>query len=76
MDENIRSLFLRYGILKAIETYGAAKIKDRHIRYLESTGVIQIGEKDFDRWANSVELEFEAWLPKGRRQFIRWLEEQ
>lgn len=52
---------------------GEGMIGGRKIRYLESAGVVQIGDCNFDRWANSVELEFEIWLPKGQRQFSKWV---
>jgi hypothetical protein len=52
--------------------YCCGTYKGRNVRYLEDRGVFQIGNDCFDRWANSVCLEFEVWLPKGQRQLERW----
>jgi hypothetical protein len=57
-----------------LDEWGIGKWHDRHVRYLGHLGLFQIGEKDFDRWANSVEYEFELWQPKGQRQFTRFAE--
>lgn len=51
---------------------GYCIINGRHVRYIEERGVVQVGDDDFDRWANSVEMEFDVWQPKGMRQFERW----
>jgi hypothetical protein len=32
------------------------------IRYLEDLGLVQIGEKEFERWSISVKKEFDAWM--------------
>lgn len=46
--------------------------RGRAVRYLSEIGVFQVGERDFDRWANSVEQEFDLLMPKGQRAFLRW----
>ncbi len=56
-----------------IDSAGCGTLKGRNTRLLE-IGVFQIGDDDFDRWANSVELEFDLSQSKGQRQFKRWLE--
>lgn len=55
--------------------YDAGIYKNRNVRFLEDIGLFQVGDDNFDRWANSVELEFDLFLPKGQRQFIRWASE-
>jgi len=55
-------------------TDGVGYWKGYHVRYLEEAGMFQIGDTDFDRWANSVDLEFEIWLPKGQRKLRKWAE--
>lgn len=54
---------------------GVGEYNNRRVRYLESAGLFQVNDKDFDRWCNSVDLEFEVWLPKGQRKLKRWCEE-
>lgn len=49
--------------------------KGRNLRYLENKGIVEIGDNNFDRWANSIEFVFEVWLSKGQRQFMRWAKE-
>jgi hypothetical protein len=67
-----RELFLELGI----ETeYDCGILFGRQFRYLEYSGQVQIGDNNFDRWANSVELTFDIWLEKGRRQFLRWFKD-
>lgn len=70
--KSIETMLIDLGI-KLKSGYG--RFKNRNIRYLPDYGVIQIGESDetFDRWANSVELEFDVIQPKGQRQFLRWI---
>ena len=46
--------------------------KGRCIRYLPHLGRIDIGDNDFDRWANSLELSFDVRQIKGQRQFLKW----
>lgn len=57
------------------DKYGTGMLNGRPVRYLEMSGLFQVGDDDFDRWANSVELEFDIWLPKGQRQLERWINE-
>lgn len=75
--KNFEDLFDDLGIRKDIEYSGCSKLPiiGRNIRYLPEMGIVQIGDNDFDRWANSVELEFFVWQSKGIRQFVRWLNE-
>jgi len=67
-------LFEELGIKFDDDAWGYGRFKGRNIRYLEHRGVLQIGERDedFDRWANSVELEFEVWKSAGQRALTRW----
>lgn len=55
--------------------YGYGRFKDRNVRFIDSLGLFEVGEcdKDFDRWSNSVEFQFEVWQKKGQRQFLRWV---
>lgn len=57
-----------------ISVYGTGEWRGRQVRYLPERGAFQIGEENFDRWANSVELEFSLWLPKGQRALARFVE--
>lgn len=59
-----------------IDSAGCGRLYNRNTRLLES-GVFQIGEDDktFDRWANSVELEFDLSQPKGQRKFQRYIKD-
>lgn len=54
-------------------TYNNGTFKNRNIRFLSEIGVLQVGDDNFDRWGNSVELEFDLWTPKGQRAFLRWV---
>ena len=54
--------------------YGVGEYHGRPIRFLEDSGVVQIGESEFDRWANSVDCEFDLSAKKGQREFLRWVE--
>lgn len=58
-----------------VDKYGTGTFMGRNTRLLE-IGLFQIGEDivTFDRWANSVELEFDLSQSKGQRKFRRWLE--
>lgn len=56
-----------------LDKYGTGTFMGRNTRLLE-VGVFQIGDNDFDRWANSVDLEFDLSQAKGQRQFVRWLD--
>ena len=53
------------------EYYG--RLGSRNTRYLPDRMVVQIGEDDstFDRWANSVDMEFDIGSGRGRRAFVR-----
>ena len=44
--------------------------------YNRYNGIFYIGESSvtFDRWCNSVELQFDLATAKGQRQFKRWFE--
>lgn len=55
-----------------LDKYGTGTFMGRNTRLL-ATGVFQIGDDDFDRWANSVDLEFDLSQAKGQRQLARWL---
>jgi hypothetical protein len=65
-------LFIELGIEL---DYGVGKLADRHIRYSDYTGCLDIGDLDFDKWGNSVDFSFDLWQAKGQRQFLRWHEE-
>lgn len=52
--------------------YGCGKFKNRPVRYLENSGIFQLSDDNFDRWANSVEQEFDLYSEKGQRAFLRW----
>ena len=52
--------------------YGCGMFNGRPVRYLENLGIFQVGDDNFDRWANSLDFEFDLWLPKGMRKFQRW----
>jgi hypothetical protein len=67
IDELFRELDIKL-------TDGVGYWKGHPVRYLEEAGMFQIGDKDFDRWSNSVDLEFEIWLPKGQRKLRKWME--
>ncbi len=54
-------------------TYDNGTFKNRPVRFLSDIGVFQVGDDNFDRWGNSVELEFDLWTPKGQRAFLRWV---
>lgn len=53
--------------------YDNGSFKNRPVRFLSEIGVLQVGDDNFDRWGNSVELEFDLWTPKGQRAFLRWV---
>lgn len=66
-------IFDQMGILGQLKTNGGcAKYKGVNVRYLETSGIFQVGTDDFDRWANSVSLEFEVWQRKGQRALMNW----
>ena len=51
--------------------YGCGMFNGRPVRYLENLGIFQVGDDNFDRWANSLDFEFDLWL-KEMRKFLRW----
>lgn len=57
-----------------LDKYGTGTFMGRNTRLLE-IGIFQIGDDDFDRWANSVDLSFDLSQAKGQRQFARWLKD-
>lgn len=57
-----------------IDEYGTGKWRNREVRYLKQYGLFQIGDNNFDRWANSVEWEFYIWQPKEQRALERFVE--
>ena len=65
---------LIHDCLKTPLEYGVGLFKDRPIRYLEESGVLQIGEplSSFDRWANSVDFELDLWSSHDQLQLIQW----
>jgi hypothetical protein len=71
MKKTIEDVLTEYDV---VLEYGCGTLPNgRPIRYLTSAGLIEIGDADFDRWANSVEEYFDVWLPKGLRAFERYL---
>lgn len=57
-----------------LDEIGTGTFMGRNTRLL-CTGVFQIGDDDFDRWANSVDLSFDLSQAKGQRRFTRWLKD-
>ena len=55
-----------------VDDAGCGTLMGRNTRLLE-IGIFQIGDYDFDRWANSVDFEFDLTQANGQRQFKRWL---
>lgn len=55
-----------------LDVYHAGKIQNRNVRYLPEYKCIDIGDNDFDRWGNSVELSFDLGTKKGQREFKKW----
>ena len=53
---------------------GYGKFRGRELRFLEASGTLQVGDDDFDRWANSIEWEFGLYHKKEQRVFKRWVE--
>ena len=39
--------------------YGCGMFNGRPVRYLENLGIFQVGDDNFDRWANSLDFEFD-----------------
>ncbi len=58
----------------SLDDAGCGMLDGRNTRLLE-IGVFQIGDDDFDRWANSVESEFDLSQSKGQRHLRRWLDD-
>ena len=48
--------------------------RGRNIR-LNCNGLLDVGEENFDRFANSTEFTFDVNTKLGRRKFKRWLDE-
>ena len=69
-------LFAEFGITLEYNTVGT--FKDRPIRWLEDISVFQVGEDNttFDRWANSIDFQFDLFKAEGQRAFIRWVKEE
>ena len=65
----IEDLLNEFGVVLTND-YGL--IKNRPVRLVEN--LFQIGEdtKTFDRWANSVDLEFDVYKASDIRQLRRW----
>lgn len=57
-----------------LDPYDCGRFKDRPVRLVDGSW-FQIGERKetFDRWANSVESEFDIGRPAELRQLRRWL---
>lgn len=71
MDRKIANMLTEIGINLGEEDYNGNH-KGRRVRFVPKTGMMQVSDNNFDRWANSVELTFDVQQPKGRRQFARW----
>ena len=58
-----------------LDQYDLGIVKDLPVRYLKSSMTFQIGEstKTFDRWANSIAIEFDLTLNKDRRKLTRFI---
>lgn len=67
-------LNMYYGI--ELDEYGSGMVDKITIRYLSRCGELQVGDDNFDRWANSVDTVFDVWLNKGMREFDIWLKEK
>ncbi|MGR9108711.1 MAG: hypothetical protein ACU843_17470, partial [Gammaproteobacteria bacterium] len=52
------------------------KHNGRRVRWLAEYGLFQVGEddKNFDRWANSVDFSFDLRSAAGQRKFLRWVQ--
>ena len=59
--------------------YGISDFNDRYLRSIGHDGeILQVSEvkKDFDRWANSVDFEFDLSRKKERKAFIEFIESE
>ena len=73
MKKTIEDILTQYGI---VLEYGCGTLSNgKPVRYLPPAGLIEVGDDDFDRWANSVGQAFEVWQSKGLRAFERYLKE-
>jgi len=52
--------------------YGVGVCGSRRVRYLSKRRVVQTGDNNFDRWANSVEHEFDLTKDAERLKFAEW----
>lgn len=66
----IEDLLIKFNVVLTND-YGW--VSNRPVRIVEN--LFQIGEdkKTFDRWANSVDLEFDIFRPAEVRRLQRWL---
>lgn len=69
MYDSIHEILEEFGIALV---YGCGWYKGLRVRWLPGRSAFQVGVEDFDRWANSVDLEFDMKSKKGLREFRRW----
>ncbi len=55
-----------------LDDYGTCEYKGRHVR-LSCNGCLDIGDDNFDRWANSVDFSFDVVTDKGKRALTRFI---
>lgn len=68
---NVAKFMDEYQIPLNSEGYGF--YKGRQVRYLGHFGVFQVGQEDFDRWANSEDFEFDVKSKSGQRALRKWI---
>lgn len=73
-DELIKILNDEYDIEFEGSYCTTKKFRNRHLRIFEKQSVLEISDKDFDRWANSVDSEIEYGRLHSTKKFVKRFE--
>lgn len=58
-----------------LDVHDSGTFKARPVRYLPGQRLFQVGDDDFDRWANSVERSFNLSKRADQRALVRWVKD-
>ena len=55
-----------------LDKHDTGVYKGRHVRYLDHISSFDVGDNNFDRWSNSLEIRFDLFTKAGQRGLVRW----
>ena len=70
-SENLYEALAAVGLEYDHKDNSVGTFKGRNVMFAPHSMILFIGEKDFDRWANSTEFEFDLSTPKGCRALLK-----